>query len=161
FVGREGAVSDLVGEKLNEEFVKGVADELGLGSSFVTLIPRRAGGAKKDHYLALFKPEALTAWPDTEILAPRFDEALCGAHHYRYARFAGQLQPVRIVVSEKASQLYDQCFLSRGMKWGDIKPRALLTNEADAEALHALIIQELTPTTFVGLPHSQALAWLH
>ncbi|HEX4924618.1 MAG TPA: GH3 auxin-responsive promoter family protein [Bdellovibrionales bacterium] len=158
FIGREGGVSDLVGEKLGEEFVRNVARELGLASGFVTLIPRR--GEAASHYVALLKPEALNDWPEIEDLARRLDEALCQAYHYRYARFTGQLAACRVVVTSKAASLYDQCFLQRGMKWGDIKPRALITNIDDADALQALISKELSPTSFVGLARSQAIAWL-
>jgi hypothetical protein len=158
FIGREGSISDMVGEKLGEEFVRELVRDLRLAPGFVTLMPRRLEGAS--YYTALLKPEALDSWHDIEELARRLDEALCQAYHYRYARFTGQLKPCRVVVSERASSLYDECFLQRGIKWGNIKPRALITNKADAETLHNLISKELSPTTFVGLPREQALAWL-
>lgn len=130
FVGREGGVSDLVGEKLHESFVSQALRFLPLGNSrFQTLVPVRKGKALP-HYLLL----ADAAEIPEPLLALKLDEALSRAHRYREARFLGQLGPAQIRLGPHFEKLTVDHSIKKGLKWGDIKPRALIP-DFDASAI--------------------------
>ncbi|HEY8141469.1 MAG TPA: GH3 auxin-responsive promoter family protein [Kofleriaceae bacterium] len=127
-VGRQGGVSDLVGEKLSETFVRSAIGTLDLaGSGFATLVPVRQGG--RDHYVLALDRAARPA----DLLARDLDGALARAHHYAQARALGQLSPAAVWVSPGAAEAIARFHIRRGMKWGDIKPSALTAAAADAQ----------------------------
>jgi hypothetical protein len=134
FTGRMDAVSDLVGEKLNEQFVQGCLSRLSQQSAFQTLLP-----VIKDppHYVLLIDSlrfdSASGALPNPALLETELDNLLCQAFHYRNARMLGQLNAVRVCVAPKARDAYFDYFMSRGQKFGDIKHRFLMANIEDAE----------------------------
>ncbi len=128
FVGRGHDTSDLVGEKLQEDFVAHALRDLPLAQgAFWTLLPVRS---PRDHYVLLL--DGLGTSDDESELARQVDAALRQAHHYEHARALGQLGPVRVVRSAGAADLIRDHHVKRGMKWGDIKPRLLFTQPADA-----------------------------
>ena len=122
FLGKEGHVSDLRGEKLHEAFVAGALDRtfrpLGLVPRFALLAPADALPAGYILYL-----EAESHPPS---LAEILDEELSANPQYRLCRDLGQLAPVTVVpLDEGAFRLYlDRC-RQRGQRLGDVKPLAL------------------------------------
>ena len=133
-IGRAGGVSDLVGEKLNETFVRSAIDALALeGSGFATLVPVREDG--RDRYvLALDRSRR----PSGD-LARALDGELARAHHYAQARALGQLSPAAVWVSPAAPDAIARFHMRRGMKWGDIKASALCAAPADRELAEELV----------------------
>lgn len=129
FVGRGNQVVDMVGEKLNEAFVRGELAELFAAQrSFWCLLPQH--GHSRSRYLCLTDRMNLSEAQIAEI-----DNRLQQAVHYRTARGLGQLDPVHVVARSDAEKRYYEFFVSQGMKWGDIKPSVLLTNTNSAAQL--------------------------
>jgi len=132
-VGRMGGVSDLVGEKLSEPFVRSAIGALELGESgFATLVPVRQD--RRDRYVLALDRAARPAGE----LARDLDGALARAHHYAQARALGQLSAAAVWVSPGAPEALARFHMRRGMKWGDIKPAALCAAPADAELAEEL-----------------------
>jgi len=69
----------------------------------------------------------------------RLDEALCDAHHYRYARMLGQLDAARVRVAPNVREAYNEYFMMQGMKWGDIKHQFVVRRLDDAANLMAML----------------------
>jgi hypothetical protein len=136
FIGRSQAVCDLVGEKLNEPFVRDCLSRLALQSRFQTLLPVMK---ERPHYLLLsdsLPPDSSAdALQTRAALEGQLDALLCEAFHYRNARMLGQLEGVRICFAAKAREVYYDYYMSKGMKLGDIKHRCLLSSLEDAEKL--------------------------
>jgi hypothetical protein len=130
FQGRSDAVSDIVGEKLNEKFVEGCLARIGLSSRFQTLLPvvPRRGAA---YYLLI--ADCLNG--SIESCEARLEAELCEAYHYSAARRLGQLERTRARVVRDAREIYFDYFTSKGMKLGDIKHQYLIKNLEDAAAL--------------------------
>lgn len=122
FVGRQGLVSDLCGEKLSDAEVR---EALGAGWS---LFPQR------DHYIAIGPGPKEREEVDQRLRALSV--------HYDFARSAGQLQSPEVFFLEDPWALIEQ-FLTqkRGMKLGDIKPQTLFPRERDHELLRYLLAQ--------------------
>jgi hypothetical protein len=129
FIGRGDDASDLVGEKLSEAFV---ADALAqaqaatsLQATFVMLSPGDVD--ELPHYDVALETQANA----TQIAAfmERLEGELRGNPHYAYARDLGQLGGLDVIHSAdppgSAWQRYEQACVARGMRLGDIKPRAL------------------------------------
>ncbi|MGH7538310.1 MAG: GH3 family domain-containing protein [Gemmatimonadales bacterium] len=130
FVGRARDVSDLVGEKLHEAFVRAALQRAFPGDDgFAFLVPVRTESGTP-YYLCL----ADRAPAGVEACAQRLDAELMEAFHYRQARLLGQLGSVQLVVRADAQARYDDHCAAQGMKWGDIKYAALLRS-ADARAV--------------------------
>lgn len=141
FIGRSGLVSDLVGEKLSGAFVSRVLSDMqavhGI-TARVCLVPHAdelgttPGTPDAPGYVLLVD----AAVPDAVAgaLAKDVEAALCAGHPYAYARDLGQLgavSPRRVADLDAA--LTAQA-IARGQIAGDIKPLALLTGRAAAEA---------------------------
>lgn len=132
FLGRDRAVSDLVGEKLHDGFVRGVQEDVLGRDAPAVLVPTRRGGMPC--YVCLVeRPPA-----DIGATAHRLDEALGRGFQYRQARFLGQLRPVEVVPVPDLSRRVEDLWLARGIKWGDIKPAALLTGVTERELARLL-----------------------
>lgn len=129
FVGRADAVCDLVGEKLNEEFVRQCLMRLApRAGHFQILLPVKQ---PRPHYLLV--AESLPA-PAAEYAA-EVDRALSESFHYHSARLLGQLDAVRARAVPRARERYYDYFVGQGMKWGDIKQCYLLKDVEDAARL--------------------------
>lgn len=116
FLRRKGAVSDLFGEKLTEDFVRGVLRKIGISESFCLLAP------EGNRYVLYTDAEDA----DPDIL----DAALCEAYHYGYCRSLGQLERAAVVMVKgdpKAALI--KKLAADGMRIGDIKP-AFLTSKS-------------------------------
>ncbi len=129
FIGRDDQVSDLVGEKLNEAFVRGALRRVfGDAEAFSFLVPVTAQ-KEPPRYACIPDPPAgprpgRGAWLEAE---------LAQAFHYRQARLLGQLASVRVVPRATAREQFEEHFFGRGLVWGDIKYAALLVRPTPAE----------------------------
>lgn len=119
FLGKEGHVSDLRGEKLHESFVAGALERvfrrLGMKPRFAMLAPEEGG---------------YVLYLETEIAPPELDrtveEELAANPHYRACVALGQLAPARVLLIERDGfARYLQRCKERGQRLGDIKPLAL------------------------------------
>lgn len=131
FLGKEGHVSDLRGEKLHESFVAGVLarvfEKAGIDPRFAMLAPDGEAG-----YVLFLETDAVP--PD---LAAMLDNALLANPQYRLCRALRQLAPVRIqLVGMGAYGRYLEECRRRGQRWGDVKPLALSSVGGWWEALH-------------------------
>lgn len=125
FLGKEGHVSDLRGEKLHESFVAGVLARvfarIGISPRFAMLAP--ADEEPAGYVLYLESEETPPAGLSEEL-----DEELSANPHYRLCRALGQLAMVRIVpVAKDAYSRYVEHCRRRGQRLGDVKPLALST----------------------------------
>jgi hypothetical protein len=124
FLGKEGHVSDLVGEKLREDFVAGALArtfcELGVEPRFALLAPRNgAGRPGYALYLELDRPVA----PEMPACLER---ALEENGDYRYAVALGQLAPVEVVpIGAGGLGAYLRHCQQLGQRLGAVKPLAL------------------------------------
>jgi hypothetical protein len=119
FLGRNGNVSDLFGEKLSEAFVTETIRQT-LASSdtplnFVLLAPDKdASGCRYTLYIE-GKPLG--------HLAESLDRALRRNPHYAYCRDLGQLRPVRLfAIAEFGYETYAKRQTTQGACLGEIKP---------------------------------------
>ena len=133
FIGRNNRFSDLVGEKLNESFVREVLDELSLnGANFRTLMPVRK---PKDHYVLLLDHHD----GDIEELSLALEESLSQAYHYRHARALGQLHEARAVVMTNPSEAMNAYHARAGRRIGDMKQSYLMSTPADKTLAELLL----------------------
>jgi hypothetical protein len=128
FVGREGGVSDLCGEKLTLADVEAALDQVcaatGVRFTFVMLVPERQG--TEAGYDLLIQPWPGTPSPHLATCADAVDTALQTNFHYLHARRLGQLRPVRArIVRGDADRQYRARLLKLGARHGDIKYPAL------------------------------------
>jgi hypothetical protein len=124
FLGREGHVSDLRGEKLHESFVAGALAQafrrLGLAPRFAMLAPdeERPEAPRYVLYLETESP--------IPVLAAALEEELAANPHYRACVALGQLAPAAVFLVEgEAFPLYLHRCRERGQRLGDVKPLAL------------------------------------
>lgn len=126
FVGRADAISDLVGEKLPEEFVAQILRSH-LDKGYGLLVPTVPAHATA-HYTLLVDDTA-------PAVAPTVEQALLGAHHYRLARSLGQLGPVRLARRRRLRELVLELRERSGLRWGHLKDRALVVDPEQAKRL--------------------------
>jgi GH3 auxin-responsive promoter len=124
FLGRSGGISDLVGEKLNPDFVRDVLQELKLASGFKTLVPIKDPA----HYILLLDCES------DVLIAAELDKRLCRSHHYAQARSLGQLQAVQVMARSDMAELWAKIRMQNGARWGDIKDEILVSQPIDISA---------------------------
>ncbi len=125
FLGREGNVSDRVGEKLRgvhvEQVLQKVASALGVRFAFAMLAPRAENGAIR--YILYFTP-ARGRVPNG--LASLLESGLRENYHYAHARNLGQLAHAGLrEIGGDADARYRSFLMSRGVKPGDVKPTPL------------------------------------
>ncbi|MBT6178199.1 MAG: GH3 auxin-responsive promoter [Deltaproteobacteria bacterium] len=132
FLGRNNRFSDLVGEKLNESFVRQVIDDLAIDeASFRTLMPIRT---PNDHYVLLLD----ACEQATPKLSALLEEGLSQAYHYRHARALGQLGAARVVILKNAEEEMAQYHGRAGKRIGDMKQSYLVGTPADSELCHSM-----------------------
>jgi hypothetical protein len=143
FVGRLGAASDLVGEKLAEPFVRqaieAVFEKHYLRPRFMLLAPSATSPAGYRLYVQLEREAAI----DERQLAGDVERSLRANPHYEYAVRLGQLASVRVVVldahGESAWSVYERTCVSLGQKLGNIKP-TVLDARCDWETVFAPLV---------------------
>jgi len=137
FVGRAEVVSDLVGEKLDEQMVQSIIDRCITTAGAACLMPNAS--ATPAHYLALV---ATSEDLDAAALGLAFESALCNSFHYNQARSLGQLGPLRVRLLnggvDLLAQVLQQAAELSGIRAGDVKPRPLINRLETAEAILAL-----------------------
>jgi hypothetical protein len=125
FVGREGNVSDLFGEKLQGVFVANVVRramaQQEVMPRFFLLAPARDGISNTGYVLFLDAEES----PDAGRLAHDLEDGLAESYHYAHCRRLGQLSRARVFRigrdTNRAEAIFEREMLSRGIKAGDIK----------------------------------------
>ncbi len=122
FLGRSGGISDMVGEKLNPDFVRDVLQQLDLPVGFKTLVPV----ANPAHYALLLDTES------EADLAEKLEALLCQSYHYNHARSLGQLQAVQVIARSNMAELWAKIRMQNGARWGDIKDEILVNQPIDA-----------------------------
>jgi hypothetical protein len=127
FVGRCQAVSDLVGEKLNERHVRKAIESatasMGLTVQFGLLAPLAGTPAC---YCLFLECEPKLADSARHQLELALDRELQQNPQYRFAVQSGQLSGVRVRPQARNSwRVYEEVRTERGQKSGDIKPVAL------------------------------------
>lgn len=131
FLGRHPAISDLVGEKLQETFVHNALNSLNLpGSHFKSLVPV----ADPPQYILLLD----AAQETPEIIAQQLDQALSQSHHYERARSLGQLAPPKVFISQHTPEILALYRAHNGSVWGGIKHQILATSPISTELLQKL-----------------------
>jgi hypothetical protein len=131
FLGRHQAISDLVGEKLQETFVHNALNCLNLqGTHFKSLVPV----ANPPHYVLLL--DSATETP--EIIAQQLDDVLSQSHHYYRARSLGQLAPPQVLISHQISEILALHRVHTGSIWGGIKHPILATSPISSDVLQQL-----------------------
>jgi len=138
FLGREGEISDLVGEKISGTYLRTFEDSLVSHFGFLhhCLLPRFSE-SELSHYAILF--DVANERLDLQSSVARaWEQNLQLSYHYRYARKLGQLGPVvakRIPrLRERLIDFYQQ---RQGAKMGDIKLKTLITSPVEAGELWA------------------------
>lgn len=136
FLGRAGAVSDLVGEKLHEPHVRATIDRActahALRPRFALLAANREVRPPAYH---LYIEGVATA--DLDRVRDAIERGLADNPHYAYARALGQLGPVRIVPVTNGAARFEAAAAARGQRRGDVKPTALSAVGDEHEALTA------------------------
>lgn len=131
FLGRENQVSDLVGEKLNTTFVENTLRELLPDSSCRVLVPVRLSD-RSDHY-------ALLCETDRHDLDTQLDQQLGKSFYYHHARLVGQLGAPQVVCAPNMATRVLDYYAGRGILWGDIKDRHLVTDPQEGTDLVSVI----------------------
>lgn len=132
FLGRNQTVSDLVGEKLQADFVRDGLDSLNLTETcFKSLVPVTQPQAG---YVLLL--DAADQAPSA--IAQQLDRVLCRSPQYQHARLLGQLAPLRVLVSHHIPEQLTLYRARSGCTWGDIKHPILATAPVEAEFIKAL-----------------------
>jgi hypothetical protein len=117
FLGRQGGVSDMCGEKLSETFVVGVLASTVPG--FAILLP------DQDRRCYQLVVDACDVQVDENSCRAAVEAALCANPQYAYARSLGQLSPLQVrAVPSPLAQLQASAMAS-GRRLGDLKPPAL------------------------------------
>ncbi len=136
FIGREGGVVDLFGEKLNEEFVASVLStvlaQAGITADFAMLAPQLEGTSGR---YTLFLQTNQKPSPG---IALEMEQGLRANPHYALCISLGQLRPMTVeCVPPGAFARYADWRSQKGARLGNIKP-ALLSADLDlADLLRA------------------------
>ena len=137
FVGKEDAVVDLFGEKLNESHVRCVAAEQfashGPPPAFWVIAPEKDGDYSGHYTLFAQWRQSYEDGASTENLLKKLvaglEKGLQENYHYRYCRELGQLNQLRgfLIPAESgnAGARFLEACSSLGQRLGDVKPVAL------------------------------------
>jgi hypothetical protein len=141
FVGREGDVSDHVGEKLAESFVR---ETMGKVLAKRRLAPAFALLTWQEGAYALCIEAAEAADGDVLAAAAALDEALAANPQYGYSRRLGQLGPVRAFRVEGDGHLaHLAACVARGQRLGDVKPASLWRHAGWQQTAHGRWLSDL------------------
>jgi hypothetical protein len=138
FIGKDNAVSDLVGEKLDErhacEALETASDKTGFRPTFCMMVPARWQTASASGYLVALDGATSRHIKDSVILAwtEAVESELKKNYHYAHARRLGQLVPLRPVRIQNALHTYTRIRQSEGVRSGTLKIPALSFSEAFA-----------------------------
>lgn len=111
FKGKKDKVSDMFGEKLNEDFIKKMIKKRNINSEFYMFAP------EVDRYVLYIK---------SDCIPENIDDMLKENFHYDYCRKLGQLKEIKIFkLTGNPEKEYIMGCVSRGQRIGDIKSTAL------------------------------------
>lgn len=114
FVGREGQIMDMAGEKLREDFaftqLRSLCPQLDGNASFFPVQNER-----KSYYVLLL--DTL----EEDLLPETLDKKLMEAHHYQLARNLGQIERIRIEYSRNWTHRYFSLAEKKGQQLGNVK----------------------------------------
>ncbi len=128
FIGRGNRFSDLVGEKLSEEFVRDTLDaRLPSSIRYRQLIPIRS---PQPAYVLLVDHAT-----EPQSLIQEVESSLRKAHHYNHARALGQLGAITLLVQPHCEAPLADFYRREGFRWGDVKPGYLLPRVADSQLI--------------------------
>jgi hypothetical protein len=134
FVGREGDISDLVGEKLSTALVSAGIQQLiaekcldRISTRFISLVPVQNPAG----YVLVLDRAGCSA----TTIAQKLETYLLRSPHYRHARLLGQLQPLEVLLSPQAPEALILQKAQHGARWGDVKANLLETNPRDRAGL--------------------------
>lgn len=127
FIGKADNVSDLFGEKINEQFISHSIEQLFLNHQiqvdFFLLAPEIIGNHGR---YVLFMETNFKH--DLGYLIKDLEKALCENFHYQHCRQLGQLDEVAIfIIKQDGLKSYYQRCVERGQKLGNIKIKNLDT----------------------------------
>lgn len=122
FIGRTAKVVDMVGEKLNSDFVGSILLKPPYTkAAFAVLVPQ----IKKQYY---GQYSLITNCKHLLSHQKALEDALCQSFHYKAARHMQQLFPAQVHYCAKAQMLYQSFYESKGIKIGDQKEQYLITD---------------------------------
>lgn len=116
FLGRQGLASDIVGEKLTEQFVAACLDDI---RGFRMLVPHVQGKPK----YVLITDKRMNV--DRDSLTASLEMRLSQNVQYGYARRIGQLDAVEVLSVETPLKLFMERMTQSGTRLGDIKVPSL------------------------------------
>lgn len=119
FAGRSNVTSDLVGEKLTDDFVRQCLSGI---HGFSMLLPNPSG--TPGYRLVLDKN---TENNSPEPILNAVEQRLCHNPHYAYARKLGQLRPLEAILLQNPLQGYLASAIHSNTRLGDIKVPSLCT----------------------------------
>ena len=113
FIGRRGAISDLFGEKLEENFLKNIMETYKQKIDFYMFAP------SKNHYVLFIKT-------DKKINIEDIESKLRENFHYDYCRKLGQLKEIKLfILTGNPEKEYIEACQNKNQKLGNIKMTAL------------------------------------
>lgn len=131
YVTKEGAVSDMFGEKLHPDHVRRSAADVFSTCSIEPLFFLIAPVKNPTDTMAysLFIDTGSITMEQVESLRDTLEERLCENFHYAHCRKLGQLGDLRLFLIDRSIGAPEEIFvremLRRGLKLGDIKPSVL------------------------------------
>ena len=129
FIGRKGAVSDLFGEKLEENFLKNIMETYKQKIDFYIFAP------SKNHYVLFIKT-------DKKINIEDLESKLRENFHYDYCRKLGQLKEIRLfILTGNPEREYIETCQNKNQKLGNIK-MTVLSKESGWENIFTGYFQE-------------------
>lgn len=132
FIGRSDAVVDLVGEKLNENFVSECLDQILGTHGFRAVLPMLKDFDGKSRYYLVMDQGSVQ-------VAESIDHLFCEAYHYGIARKLGQLGELKGLVVPHAEKKILAYWQSEGMKMGNIKPSTLVRSVKHAQEILSIL----------------------
>jgi hypothetical protein len=117
FVGRKGTTSDMVGEKLSEQFVQHTLEEV---EGFAMLVAQLN---EIPNYLLIGESENIESFVD------QVEEKLLKNPQYAYARKVGQLGELECVMFKNIMRSFIEYKFKNGSRLGDIKPPILVADQ--------------------------------
>ncbi len=116
FQGRNGLVSDIVGEKLTEQFVDSCLQDI---AGFRMLVPRMLG---KPGYVLILDEQTGN---DCKSLVATIEKRLMENSQYEYARRIGQLDLLEVLPVRNPTESFMARMTHNGARLGDIKVPSL------------------------------------
>ena len=135
FIGKDNMISDLVGEKLDENHVAEALARstagMQLPTIFTMLVPAPPGGGNPPGYRLLMDlPETTSARETARRLARNVEEELRKNYHYAHARNLGQLAPLTPWLAPEAATAFRSQCEQNGARSATVKFPALSTTHS-------------------------------